>query len=107
MSQHYFDTTCAGEPVLVLMGWDRPLQGYFMVIESARRGKYLYSNLADRALARCAGLSRSLDYFVEKLRELGVSVPARMLSEIRADAGSNVGNRLVAYGVDGNVLWER
>ena len=107
MSQHYFDTTCAGEPASVLMGWDRPLQGYFMVIDSARRDEYVYSNLEDLALAHCGGLSRSLDYFVEKLRELGVSVPARMLSEIRADAVSNVGNRHVAYGVDGNVLWER
>ena len=33
MSQHYFNTQQAGTPVKVLLGWDRPLGHYFMVIE--------------------------------------------------------------------------
>ena len=107
MSQHYFNTAVAGEPVTVTMGWDRPLQGYFMMIESAGREQYLYNNLEDLALIPEGGFADSLDYFIEKMKELGVTVPDRMLNEIRVDGGLNVGNRHVAYGVDGTILWER
>ncbi len=33
MSQHIFYTMREGEQTKIMMGWDRPLQGYFMVIE--------------------------------------------------------------------------
>lgn len=42
------------------MGWDRPLQGYFMVItrQDAHEGEpeRVYSNLDDAALARCMAI---------------------------------------------------
>ena len=33
MSQHYFSTKHHGEAITVLLGWDRPLGHYFMVVE--------------------------------------------------------------------------
>jgi hypothetical protein len=89
------------------MGWDRPLQGYFMVIESEADDEPVYSNLYDRALVQCGGLPRTLDHFLHRMDELGVAVPGRMLQQVRLDAAANAGNRLVAYDAEGNVLWER
>lgn len=33
MSQHYFYTQHNGMKTVVLMGWDRPLQGFFLVVQ--------------------------------------------------------------------------
>jgi hypothetical protein len=74
MSQHYFDTSLGDEPITVMLGWDRPLQGYFMLIESTQRDGYIYSNLEDIDLVKCGGFASSLDYFIDKMRELGVVV---------------------------------
>jgi hypothetical protein len=87
------------------MGWDRPLQGFFLVISrvDARKGEgeYVYSNLKDLLLAQCGGLPPTLDYFRRKLAWLGITVPARVLAEIERDALANVGSRYVTYGQDG------
>ncbi len=107
MSQHYFETKHREMPVTILMGWDRPLQGFFMVIESDRAGAddddYIYSNLTDRELRSVRGLPDSLDHFLAKLAEFGLSVPQQMLREIRADAAADVGNRQVWYAAEGAI----
>lgn len=33
MSQHHFHTIHNGQETHILMGWDRPMQGFFLVIE--------------------------------------------------------------------------
>jgi len=106
MSQHCFPTTCHGEPVFILMGWDRPLQGYFLVIKCEHRDALLYSNLEDHELRQCMGMPRSLDHFLKRLSEFGVQVPSRMLNEIKADAKANVGNRYVVYDAAGHMTTE-
>ncbi|HET9645425.1 MAG TPA: hypothetical protein VFP68_19180 [Burkholderiaceae bacterium] len=107
MSQHRFQTTYQGDPVSVLMGWDRPLQGFFLVIAAICRDGYVYSNLEDRALRQCFGLPPALDYFLGKLSEFGIEVPSRMIDEIKADADKDVGNRYVVYDCAGNIKSER
>jgi len=103
MSQHLFDTQYETRPVTILMGWDRPLQGYFMVIEyqdaAGDDDDYVYSNLmdADPRLLRRSGLANDLALFEEKLAGLGLRVPALMLAQIRTDAERNTGNRVVTY----------
>jgi hypothetical protein len=106
MSQHYFQTEHKGLPVTVQLGWDRPLQQFYMVIEhgqSAQResgdedDSYLYSNLGDPQAIGC----KDLDYFAEKLNDLGITVPDSMIREVWRDAGFNVGNRQVTYEKDG------
>lgn len=103
MSQHFYPTEHQGRPATILIGWDRPLQGYFMVIEDdgTDDDQFIYSNLEDPALP--CGVSRSLDPFQRKLAELGLALPASVLDAVRADAAANTGNRYVAYDKDGNV----
>lgn len=110
MSQHRFATTYQGRPVEVLMGWDRPLQGVFMVVSrgDAREDEdeFVYSNLDDPALADCGGLPPVVDYFLVKLGDLGVAVPQAMLDEIERDSRANVGTRHVVYDADGHKVSE-
>lgn len=102
MSQHYFNTsTPDGRPVTVLLGWDRPLGQYFLVVELEQDGEevndeYLYSNLDDPQAWR-----QPLEYYREKLEQLGIQVPASMLQEAYWDQEFNVGNRQVWHRADG------
>jgi hypothetical protein len=103
MSQHLFattatlpdGTTCNAQ---VLMGWDRPLQGYFCVIENLDDSSddcYLYSNLyetPDKAHPQ------DLDHFLAQLTRFKITLPARMLAEVRADRVENAGNKVVRHG---------
>ena len=106
MSQHLFRTEHRGQSVTILMGFDRPLQGYFMVIEldDADEDTWLYSNLEDPALIRYMGLPPTLEPFLERLAALGLQVPAAMVDEIRADGRSGVGNRYVQWNAQGAQL---
>lgn len=106
MSQHYFQTESRGRSVTVLMGWDRPTSQFFLVVEGGQQDQsagaddddeeYLYSNLWDTD-AR----DQDLGYFLEKLKDLGIEVPASMSDEIRKDQAANVGNRRVIHEKDG------
>jgi hypothetical protein len=108
MSQHNYATTYAGQPVNIMMGWDRPLQGYFLVIElsESRAEGCVYSNLEDPALFPCMGMPDSLDHFLEKLDELNIAVPQAMIQQIEVDAALNVGNRYVRYASNGTIVRE-
>jgi hypothetical protein len=116
MSQHIFSTQCNGKPVVVLMGWDRPLQGFFLVVEednesdaddhadeSDESDGYVYSNMEDPDLIPWMGLPPTIDPFLAKLQDLGITIPARMVAEIQADAMANVGNRYVTYDESGAI----
>lgn len=112
MSQHTCDTTFTtvkGETVSVeiLMGWDRLLQQFFLVVEvvdmdvdidfsdlpvtlretSLPDEGIIYSNLCDYTT------NKDLPYFTNKLKELGISLPNGMLDEVIVDQANNVGNR--------------
>lgn len=77
MTQHYYPTEHQGKPATILMGWDRPLQGFFMVIQADdnKGDEYIYSNLEDPALIEFGGLPPCLDHFLAQLQALGLSVP--------------------------------
>ena len=105
MSQHYFESTHNGSAVTVLVGWDRPLQSYFMVIERVVaevdfgdevRGDYLYSHLNE---PRPFGMS--LAFYKSKLDELGIAVPDTMFAQTERDQTMNIGNRHVWHEIDG------
>ncbi len=97
MSQHTFNTSYKGQPVKILMGWDRPLQGFFLVIQKVNaKSSLIYSNLDDENLEP-DGLSRDLGYFQNKLKQLGIFVPEQMWDEIKSDKLDNVGNRYETY----------
>lgn len=103
MSQHVFKTRHEGFPVTVIMGWDRPLHYFFLVIERDDAGDdeeaFLYSNLNEPT-----PFGMSLDYYQGVLARLGIGVPRQMLVEVARDGRENVGNRRVDYRPDGAVL---
>lgn len=93
MSQHFCRTTMGKKPVEVLMGWDRPTQGFFMEIFDLSvpkgRNDIIYSHLKERNPS-----PKHLDRFIEKLAELRIPVPQAMLEEIEEDQALNAGNKL-------------
>ncbi len=101
MSQHFFKTTHKGEAITVMMGWDKPLQGFFMVIEdkTSKEDGFIYSNLEDPELAQVGGLAQTIEPFVNKLDELGIDVPIEMLEGVEMDGIFNVGNKQAHYGI--------
>lgn len=99
MSQHTIRThNAAGQPVQVLLGFDRPLGHVFLVVEGeAANDGYLYSNLDDKN-----AFGRDLDYYRAKLAELNINVPESMFEQVTNDSRNNVGNRSVEYQPDGS-----
>jgi hypothetical protein len=88
-----------GQTVVVQLGWDRPLSGFYCVVDAVgnQGDDYVYSNLADHELLDTHGMSPDLAYCEGVLQRLGISVPAAMLQAARDDAANNVGNRVVWY----------
>ena len=107
MSHHIFQTALNGRPVAVDLGWDRPLQYVFMIVSSQDPKDhqdddslpYLYSNLTDENLPIQG--TQSVEYFHDKLIELGISVPSIMLKSVQDDQDQDVGNKTVEYQANG------
>ena len=113
MSQHVFNTvTMDGRPVQVVMGWDRPLQYYFLTVQAldaewqplspeGEHGEsegYLYSNLYDPEIPL---VDNQLAYYSTILYELGLDVPMAMLSALSYDRSVNRGHHHVVYQPNG------
>lgn len=100
MSQHRFECVIDGQKVDVLMGWDRPLSGFFMVVQVLTPngdGEFLYSNLNNRVAH-----PPDMDDYLDWLYEHDVQLPAPMIEEIEMDAAEDVGNKYVRHSlVDG------
>ena len=108
MSHHIFQTELNGRPVTVDLGWDRPLQYVFMTVSSQDpkdppdddSSPYLYSNLDDENLPIHG--TQSVEYFQDRLTQLGISVPSIMLQSVLDDQNQDVGNKTVGYQADGS-----
>ena len=98
MSQHIHETVYNSRPINILTGWDRPLQGHFLVVEfTDQPDEYLYDNLSDPDLAWCMGLPPTMDHFIEKLASLNISLPSEMLANVLVDKFGSAGNKVVFY----------
>ena len=98
MSQHFFETKHNDQKVTVLLGFDRPLGHYFMVVEaSSGQSDPIYSNLFQ---ADPFGLS--LNDFRKALSELGITVPESMFKQVELDKTLHVGNKVVWHEADGS-----
>lgn len=102
MSRHIFSTEHQGRPIVVVIGWDRPLQYHFMTIQRMDAAEdepdFLYSNLDEPN-----GTGLSLAYYRGVLERLGIIVPEGMFRESKADRANNVGNRFVTHHADGTM----
>ncbi len=96
MSQHYFHTALQGEPITVLMGWDRPLSQFFLIVERQSPGPgqddYIYVSDMDPA----ARAHTPSDYAI-KLEQLGITLPATMLQQVTQDWLTFGANRIVTH----------
>lgn len=86
MSQHYFPTSYEGRSVTVVVGFDRPLRGFFCFVErndadEADGEAFVYSNLDDPKLTHCMGMAKTLKHFQKRLADLGFVVPRSMFVE--------------------------
>lgn len=104
MSRHHLRTTLGGVPKLVVMGYDRPLDEYFVQLWAddpegeGDADEPIYSSLDEPGADW-----RDIATVVRKLGELGVQVPRSMIDAIVADADQRVGNRIVEHTPDGGV----
>ena len=125
MSQHRFDTkTSKGREVEVTIGYDRPLNGFFLVVSAAGFDTagtanlndsdeeddgddgdlFIYSNLGDVDLIEQGGLTLDLDYFKSRLDLLGIGLPTAIEHELQEDRRQRVGNRYCLYDAAGHLL---
>ena len=102
MSQHCFSTQYRTRTVTVILGWDRPLGHYFMVIEGADEPENGSDGIVYSNLDEAAAFGLDLAHFRDKLADLGVQVPAAIFEEIARDRRNHVGNRCVWYRPDGS-----
>jgi hypothetical protein len=104
MSRHFFDCEmrCA---VRVRLGYDRPLNEYFLQVEriGADPGQghspFLYASIEDPFNS-----GDDLDYYREKLEKLGLSVPDGLFQAVEEDSARGVGNRCAQHFADGRIV---
>lgn len=114
MSQHRFQTqTSSGRKVEVTIGYDRPLNGFFLVVMDANQvdagdedddDVIVYSNLDDVELIDLGGLTLDLQYFKNKLAFLGITLAPAIEHELQEDRRQRVGNRVCQYDGAGQVV---
>lgn len=105
MSLHKFTTQLRNIELVVTMGWDRPLQGFFMTIiqtnlEPASADKKdeeddeacLFNNLEQQV-----SHPQGIEAYLFELEHRGIEVPEKMINEVLADGMQNVGNKIVEH----------
>lgn len=96
MSRHRYRTQHQGRPVMIDMGWDRPLQGYFMMVVRAdaadSEDMFLFDNLA-----QTVSHPATLQPFLEQLERMSITVPEEMIEEVDRDGRENCGNKYVEH----------
>jgi hypothetical protein len=79
----------------VLCGYDRPLKGYFLVVQDLATDDYIYSNLDEPTSEKAH--PHTFDGFSSKLRELGIPMPYKMYQNLLDDFAANKGNGITEY----------
>lgn len=107
MSRHYFKTVRKGFPITVVIGWDRPMDYFFMFIEKpteliddamkVESEDFLYHNLHESD-----PFGHDLDYYSTVLRHFQISVPESMFIEVHLDRERHTGNRVAHHQSDGS-----
>ena len=102
MSRHHLRTARGASPVLVVMGYDRPLNEFFLQLwddgPEAEGDEPAYSSLDEPAAD-----GRDIATVVQRLEDLDVSVPRSMIDAVVADSVRRAGNRIVEHAIDGRV----
>ena len=101
MSQHRLTTSAIGASnVEVLIGWDRPMSGFFAVVSTPEtdddEGRTLYCNLDERLTHDVH--PKDFDFFILRLAALGIVLRDDIVAAVRRDGFENVGNKYVDHG---------
>ena len=107
MSQHVYPSAYKGQPVNIVVGFDRPLRGFFLNVELTEAEGFVYTSCSDPQLIYSRGFTDSMTPFCEKLDELGLSLPLAIIEQVELDAATNAGNRYVVYDQDGKIQTPR
>jgi len=104
MSRHFFDCEHDGRSVRVRLGYDRPLDEYFLHIEFIDSGAddehtVLYASINDPRVD-----TQNLSYFAGVLAKYGIQVPSSLFQEAAVDSFFHVGNRYVQHFDDGRMV---
>lgn len=102
MSRHHLRMVRGTSPLLVVMGYDRPLNEFFLQLwddaPNTEAEEPAYSSL-DEPEADW----RDIATVVRRLEELDVPVPRSMIDAVVADGVQRAGNRIVEHALDGRV----
>lgn len=102
MSRHHLRTVRGTSSVLVVMGYDRPLNEFFLQLWDDAPGpepeEPAYSSMDEPATDW-----RDITTVVRRLEELDVPVPRSMIDAVVADSVHRAGNRIVEHALDGRV----
>ena len=111
MSQHRILTNFQGKPLELILGWDRPLQRFFMSVLPSESEDDDEENASQAETPFDIAVAEVEDYslfglnanptvsaFQEVLARLAIAVPPEVFIEVQKDGDGNVGNRLVRYG---------
>lgn len=85
------ETTYNGEPVTVVAGWDPMLNRFWTIVEPVdelnpdadEESGMIYSNLDDPEVPE-ARVAVNLDYYREKMAQLGIDVPREFFDKVYA-----------------------
>ena len=100
MSRHLFSTTLKDAPVTVVAGWDPQLQCFFLDIDKEDDDECdpLYSSDFDRRLRS----AKTFGPYIEKLAELGITIPKAMIDALSEDKRNNTANRVNRWDAKGS-----
>jgi len=88
MSQHTFKHSNLN----VLCGWDRPLQGYFLVISDDNLDEPCYSNLYEKIPH-----PKLFDDFLLVLARFKLPLPLGLIEALEEDKINDTGNKLTEW----------
>jgi hypothetical protein len=109
MSRHYFDCEHEGQTVRVVLGYDRPLDEFFLQVYRTgfAAGDSFREQLCDEADFLYASMSDydappdDLTYFRSQLKRLGINAPESLFKAVEADAARRTGNLVMVHFADG------
>ncbi|SED29021.1 hypothetical protein SAMN05216178_6637 [Pseudomonas saponiphila] len=104
MTQRFIklDHPAIGRKVSVMVGYDRPLSYFFMIIEDEESpdDDLVYSNLEDPK----AGFPKTLDRYREVLAGMGMTIPETVWAAVLEDQKNNAGNLVAWYDSTGTEI---
>ena len=88
----------------VRLGYDRPLDEFFLHIEFRDSGADDEHTLLYASINDLSANTKKLSYFAGVLANYGIKVPSNLFREVAVDAFCRVGNRYVQHFEDGRMV---